>query len=94
MGATDRPCGLSGSRFELGLGAGFLHRDFAEAGPQFDQPGERWAAWRSQVGSVPPIVDLFQERRETYGLSYFVVCDRVLDAMAPAVRSLVTSAAP
>ena len=46
------------------------------------------------VGSVQHVVDLCQERRETYGLSYFVVSDRVLDAMAPVVGRLVRSAAP
>jgi probable F420-dependent oxidoreductase len=32
---------LSGGRLELGLGAGFLRRDYEEAGLRFDPPGER-----------------------------------------------------
>jgi probable F420-dependent oxidoreductase len=40
------------------------------------------------IGSVERIVELFHERRERYGLSYFVVSDESLRAMAPVVERL------
>ncbi len=46
------------------------------------------------IGSVQQVVDLFNERRETHRISYFVVSDRALSAMAPVVSALVTGAAP
>jgi len=41
------------------------------------------------VGSVEHVVDLFNERRETHGVSYFVVSDRALSTLTPVVGSLV-----
>jgi len=45
------------------------------------------------IGSVQHVVDLFNQRRETHRISYFVVSDRALSAMAPVVGSLVRRAA-
>jgi probable F420-dependent oxidoreductase len=44
---------LSGGRVELGLGAGFLRRDFEEAGLRFDRPGDR-------VGSLEESLQVLQ----------------------------------
>lgn len=42
------------------------------------------------VGSRQHVIELFHERRATYGISYFVVPDRALATVAPAVADLVT----
>lgn len=42
------------------------------------------------VGSGQHVIELFHERRATYGISYFVVPDRALATVAPAVANLVT----
>ena len=40
------------------------------------------------IGSVDQIVDEMQKRRERYGISYYVVSDRVLEIVAPIVARL------
>ncbi len=45
------------------------------------------------VGPLEHVVSLFLERRDALGISYFVVPDHALEAVAPVVASLVTPAA-
>jgi len=40
------------------------------------------------IGSVDQIVDQMQERRERYGISYYVVSDRSLEMVAPIIARL------
>ena len=40
------------------------------------------------IGSVDQIVSEMQSRRERYGISYYVVSDRSMEAVAPIVARL------
>ena len=54
---------LSGGRFEPGLGAGFLRRDYEEAGLPFDPPGDRVGRLEE---SLQVLKGLFGDRPLTY----------------------------
>lgn len=42
------------------------------------------------IGPTPHLVDLFDERSAAYGISYFVVPDRAVNAVAPVIPGLLT----
>ena len=65
---------LSGGRPELGMGAGWLGRDYEQSGISFDPPSAR--------------IDRLERRRDGLGLSYVVVGGECHEAMAPVVARL------
>ena len=85
-------------RLELSMTAAFVITDHPNAAAE-DLARERgWSGISAEqvfdmpsvfVGSVEHVVDLLDERRETHGLSYFVVSDRALSTLTPVVGSLV-----
>lgn len=61
---------LSGGRAELGIGAGFLRRDYDEPGLRFDPPGERVGRLEE---SLQVLKGLFGRDRLTYQGRYYQV---------------------
>jgi probable F420-dependent oxidoreductase len=61
---------LSGGRFELGLGSGWLHMDYASLGIPFDRPGVRVSRLTE---AVTLIKRLFQEEETTFSGDYYQV---------------------
>jgi probable F420-dependent oxidoreductase len=59
---------LSGGRFELGIGTGWWHADYASVGVAFDPPGVRVGRLAE---AVPLIKRLFQEDAVTYQGTYY-----------------------
>jgi probable F420-dependent oxidoreductase len=61
---------LSGGRFELGLGSGWLHSDYTSLGIPFDRPGVRV---NRLTEAVTLIKRLFQEEETTFSGDYYQV---------------------
>src|SRR5262249_19747663 len=61
---------LSGGRFELGLGSGWLHYDYASLGIPFDRPGARVGRLAE---AVMLIKRLLQEEETTFSGDYYQV---------------------
>lgn len=61
---------LSGGRFELGLGSGWMHYDYTSLGIPFDRPGARV----SRLGEAVVLIKrLFQEGETTFAGEYYQV---------------------
>jgi hypothetical protein len=52
---------------------------------------EVWNSPATLVGSVEAIIDRLLERRESFGVSYYVVQGRAMEAFAPVVARLAKS---
>ena len=61
---------LSGGRFELGLGSGWLHHDYTSLGIPFDSPGVRISRLAEAVALIKR---LFQEEETTFSGDYYQV---------------------
>lgn len=61
---------LSGGRFELGLGSGWLHQDYSSVGVPLDRPGTRVSRL---IEAVALIKRLFQEEETTFAGEYYQV---------------------
>ena len=85
---------LSGGRFELGLGAGWMATDdrtgvIEELAPAFHlTPAEAAATPHAMVGTVTQIAEQLLAQRERWGISYLGVSGDQLHALAPLVAQL------
>jgi probable F420-dependent oxidoreductase len=61
---------LSGGRFELGLGSGWLHQDYTSVGVPFERPGTRISRLAEAIALIKC---LFQEEEITFSGDYYQV---------------------